>query len=294
MNRSELESRINDYLLEEKLDEKAPSTMKHYKHVITLFVNSLENEEVTKKDLMQFKDMLMQKYKPKTVSNYIVIVNKFIKYIEISEDEGEDEFDFNKLKKYYSKKTLKNIKLQQESSLEEVLEPDELKRMLRMAKKKDYEMYLIMKILAYTGIRIAELKYITVENLYSNYISVKNKGKIRNIILRQDLRKELLDYCNSKGIESGYVFKGRKEGTMIHHTTTYKRLKKIAGMCRGIDLNKIHPHSFRHLFSIKFLEEGGTLSELADILGHGSIETTRIYVRTTDKMKRKRLEKMKY
>ena len=292
MKKSEIKEKVKDYLLEEELDEKSHKTLLHYEHVISMFIDSLKNEEVTKNDLMLFKKELMNKYKPKTVSNYIVVVNKFIKYLEITSE--DDEFDFKKLKKYYSKQTLKNIKIQQQASLEEVLEPEDLKRMLRMAKKKDYEMYLVMKILSYTGIRIAELKVFTVENIESNYIEVRNKGKIRNVILRNDLKKELKEYCKENNIESGFIFKGRKQGTMIHHTTVYNRLKKIAGMCRGIKIEKVHPHSFRHLFAIKFIEEGGSISELADILGHTSIQTTMIYTRTTDKMKRKRLEKMKY
>ena len=292
MKKSEIEGKIKDYLLEEELDEKSSNTLKHYEHVITMFVNSLKNEDVSKADLMQFKKYLIENFKPKTVSNYIVIVNKFIKYLEMTSK--DEDFDFDRLKKYYSKQTLKNIKIQQVASLEEVLEPEDLKRMLRMSKKKDYEMYLIMRIFSFTGIRAEELKAFTVENLESNYIQVTNKGKVRNIILRNDLKKELKDYCKQRNIKDGYIFKGKKPGTMLHHTTIYKRLKKVAGMCRGIKIDKVHPHSFRHLFAVKFIEEGGSLSDLADILGHNNINTTMIYTRTTDKMKKKRLEKMKY
>lgn len=292
MKKSELLEKIEPYLLEEKFDEKAKKTMQQYRRVVTMFVNSLENEEVTKADLMKFKGQLIDKYKPRTVSNYIVIINKFIKYIEITGI--DDDFDFNKLKKFYSKSTLKNIKLQQKASLEEVLEPEELKRMLRMAKKKDYEMYLIMRIFSSTGIRAGELKFFTVENIASNYIEVRNKGKIREIILTNNLKKELSNYCENNRIVSGYIFRGRKNNTMLHHTTIYNRLKKIAGMCRGIKIDKVHPHSFRHLFAIKFLSDGNDIAELADIMGHSSIDTTRIYTRTTAKMKRKKLEKMKY
>lgn len=292
MKKDEMLKAIKPYLLEEKLDEKAERTQKHYERVITMFVNSLKNEEITKTDLLEFKSYLVDNYKPKTVSNYIVIVNKFIKYLEMTSK--DEEFDFEKLKKYYSKKTLKNIKVQQKASLDEVLEPEDLKRMLRMAKKKDYEMYLIMKIFAFTGIRAGELKFFTVENIASNYIEVRNKGKIREIILRQDLRKELLTYCKDNNIASGYIFRGKKDGTMLHQTTVYNRLKKVAGMCRGVKIDKVHPHSFRHLFAVKFMEEVGDISELKDILGHSSIDTTSIYTRTTAKMKKKKLEKMKY
>ena len=295
MKRKDLEEHIEEYLLEEQEDEKAKNTLIHYRHIINMFVSSLPDDEITKVDFMRFKEIMLEKYKPKTVSNYITIVNKFIKYVEMSMDESIQDFDFNRMKKYYSKQTLKNIKIQQEASLKEVLEPIDLKRMLRMAKKlEEWDLYYIMKVIAYTGVRAEELKIFTVENLESNYIKVKNKAKIRNVIVPQDLRRDLLKYCKNAGITTGYIFPGKKSGTMLHSTTIYKRLKKLAGQCRGVKKSKVHAHSFRHLFAIKYMEEYGNISELADILGHSSIETTRIYTRTTDKMKRERMERMKY
>lgn len=291
MRKLDIERAIKPYLLEEKADEKSVNTLKHYEHVISLFVDSLKYDEVSKFDIINFKSLLVEKYSPKTVNNYIIIINKFIKYIEFVD---KDDFEFYKLRNYRGVNTLKNIKLQKKSSLENVLEPEDLKRMLRVAKKYDYEMYLVMRIFAFTGIRAEELKFFTVEAIKSNYIQVTNKGKIRDIILVNALKNELQKYCESNHIESGFVFRGKKEGTMLHKTTVYKRLKKVAGRCRGIDLEKVHPHSFRHLFAVKFIQDGGDISELADILGHGSIETTRIYTRTTNKMKKKRLEKMRY
>ncbi len=293
MRKETFESKISSFLLEEKLNEKSQKTLEHYEYVVRMFVDSIGEGEVTKENIMFFKSELMEKYKPKTISNYITIVNKFIKYVEIMESNGE--YDLDDLKKHKSKMTLKNIKVQQKASLEEVLEPEEFKRMLRIAKKNnEITMYLIMKVFAYTGIRVEELKKFTAEALKTNYIEVNNKGKIRNIILRQDLRKELIEYCENNGIKEGYIFPGRNPGTMLHQTTIWKRMKKIAGMCRGIKKSKVHAHSFRHLFAIKFMSEGGDIGELADILGHASVDTTRIYTRTTDYMKRKRLEKMKY
>ncbi len=292
MKKSLMKVRIKDFILEEMEDEKASRTSSHYERILNLFVDSLQNENVTKADLIEFKRHMLEKYKPRTVNNYIVIINKFIKYYEII-DKGE-EFNFKKLKKFYSSNTLKIIKIQDESSLKEIVEPEDLKRMLKMAKKKDYEIYLIIKIISLTGIRVNELKEFTYENIQKNYIVVRNKGKVRNIILTNDLQKKLIDFCKKEKIESGFIFRGKNENTMISYTTIYRRLKKIAGMCRGIKLDKIHPHSFRHLFAIKYLEIGGTITELADILGHKSVNTTMIYTRTTDKMKKKKLEQMKY
>lgn len=292
MEKQDLKDSLEEYLIEEKEDEKAENTLIHYRHVLEELIKALPEGEIKKADLIAYKDTLIEKYKPRTVNNYIVVINRYLKYMEIKEDA---DFSMYKLKKYYSKNALKNIKIQNEASLTEVLEPTDLKRMLRMAKKLgEMDMYYLMKVIAYTGIRAEELKVFTVENLKSNYIKVSNKGKTRNVIVRQDLRRDLLKYCKRQGIEMGYIFKGKKQGTMIHATTVYKRLKKIAGKCKGIKLSKIHAHSFRHLFAIQFINEGGDISELADILGHSSIQTTRIYTRTTDSMKKKRLEKMKY
>lgn len=293
MNKRNFLALQEQFLLEEKFNEKAGKTLLHYKHVVDTFIDFLpDGREITKKDIIDYKNELLTKYKPSTISNYITIANKYIKYVEIIEKLGE--FDLEEFKKHKSKLTVKNIKVQQKSSLDEVLEPEEFKRMLRIAKKnKQMDMYYIMKIIAYTGIRINELNYFTFESIQSNYIEVRNKGKIRKIILRNDLKKELTNYCKENNI-SGLIFEGNKKGKLMHQATIWKRLRKIAGLCRGIKLEKVHAHSFRHLFAMKFIAEGGNIAELADILGHASVDTTRIYVRSTDYQKRKRLEKMRY
>lgn len=291
MLKSEYREALYEYLDLERDDEKSKHTLMHYEHVLREFINFMPNE-FNKSDIIRYKQILLEKYKPKTVNNYIVIINKYIKFMEIKDDPG---FSMLSLKKYYSKNCLKNIHIQVKASIDDVLEPIEFKRLLRIAKKTgQMDIYYIMKIFGYTGIRAEELKYFTVESLNSNYILVSNKGKIRNVILRQDLRKELKKYCRSMGIKSGYLFPGKKEGTVIHPSTVYKRMKRIGGKCRGISLKKIHPHSFRHLFAVNFINEGGSLSELMDILGHSSIQTTTIYTRTTDAMKRKKIERMRY
>ncbi len=176
---------------------------------------------------------------------------------------------------------MKPVKIQKEIYLDEVLEPSDLKRLLRKAKEKNMmDLYFIMKIYAYTGIRESELKYFTVENLENNVLMISNKGKVRKVIVRNDLMRELRRYAKKNKIESGTLFPG-KNGKMLHRTTITRRMKKLAGQCRGINLNKIHPHSFRHLFAIQFLKCGGTLNELQAQLGHSSLNTTSIYTATT-------------
>lgn len=285
MNKQFLIDRVDDFIAFETENEKAKNTLTHYRQVVELFVNSFEVDDICKLDVIDFKRMLEESYAPATVKNYIAIVNRFIKYCELVE-QGVDP-DRN-VRTYYSKMTVKNIKIQQVASLDEVIEPSEFKRMCRMAKQcGQMDMYLIMKIFAYTGIRVSELKYFTVKNVKENYITIKNKGKIRDVILRDDLKREILRYCRSEKITEGMIFN-------LTYKQIYFRLKKIAGKCRGIKKSKIHPHAFRHMFAINFLDAGGQLTELMDILGHNSIQTTSLYTRTTNKAKKTMLENMKY
>lgn len=292
MIRKDWISNVERFISEEKEDEKASSTIKHYRHVLTEFTQSLPDKDITKPDLIEYKQTLINRFKPSTVNNYLIIINKYIRYLEIMDD---PDYSKRKLKKHESKNVLRLMKVQVKASIDDVLEPVDFKRMLRMAKKLgQMDIYYIMKIFAYTGIRAEELKVFTVENIQKNYIQVSNKGKTRNIILRSDLRRELLHYAKDSGIESGTIFPGKIPGKMLNPSTIYKRLKKLGGKCRGINLNKIHPHSFRHLFAIQFISEGGELSELSDILGHSNIQTTTIYTRTSDATKKKHLEALKY
>lgn len=283
---------VERFILEETEDEKALRTIKHYRHVLTEFTQSLPDKEIEKADLIKYKNTLINQFEPSTVNNYLIIINKYIRFLEIMDD---PDYSKRKLKKHDSNNVLRLMKVQVKASIDDVLEPVDFKRMIRMAKRiGQMDIYYIMKIFAYTGIRAEELKVFTVENIQQNYIQVSNKGKTRNIILRSDLRRELLHYAKDSGIESGTIFPGKIPGKMLNPSTIYKRLKKLGGKCRGINLNKIHPHSFRHLFAIQFISEGGELSELADILGHSNIQTTTIYTRTSDATKKKHLEALKY
>ena len=285
MNKEFLVSKVDDFIAFETENEKSKNSLVHYRQVVELFVNSFEVDDICKLDIIDFKKNLEEEYAPATVKNYITIANRFIKYCELVEkDLDPDEL----LRTHHSKMTLKNIKIQQAASLDDVIEPSDFKRMCRMAKQcHRMDIYLIMKIFAYTGIRVSELSYFTVENVKANYITVKNKGKIRDVILRNDLKREILKYCRTEKIKSGKIF-------FLTYKQIYYQLKKIAGKCRGISLDKIHPHAFRHMFAINYLDVGGQVTDLMDILGHNSIQTTSLYTRTTNKAKKNMLESMKY
>lgn len=283
MNKKQMLKKQEQFMLWEKIEKEAsPATMTQYNRVTKTFVEALpEDAAFDKMIVIKYKATLLQRFAPSTVQNYLTILNKFIKFC--SEPGQEDVF------------TVKNIKIQQRSSLEDVIEPDEFKRILRQAKRMGKDnYYLIMKIFAQTGIRISELSLFTYENVKNKKLTVISKGKIRNVPLRSDLRREILNYCKDHGITSGIIFRGRDPTKQLNDKTIWNNMRKIAGQARGINISKIHAHSFRHLFAIQYMAQFGDIAELADILGHSSIETTRIYTRTTDKQKKNKVEKMKF
>ena len=279
MDKIYLQEKLNDFIDEQRLDEKAHKTLIDYKNAINKLIDFSPNEEfeLNKDFVMKFKDYLVnQKYAIKSRNKYIIIINKFLKYLG------------------YSNCTVRKFKEQQKSSLDEVIEIQEHKRMLRWAKKLNMmDMYFIIEVFANSGARVDELKYFTVESIESNYIKgAFNKGKERTLILTNQLRRDLKHYCKSNKITSGYIFISPKiKNKMLNNSTIWRRLKKIA-RCAKINPNKIHPHAWRHLFAKKCKEIGIDLDELADILGHSNINTTALYTKTSNKEKKEKLEKL--
>ena len=280
MNKTDLKERLPDFIIEQSENEKSHNTVKKYKHNIELFIEWMPDDtDIDKTILIDFKRHLLDDlhYKTNTINNYIVTINKFLYWC------GIDNCKVKQLRKQHT------------ASNSEILSLADFKRLLRFARRIGQEdTYLIMKILAMTGIRIEELSFFTVENVKTNYIPVRNKGKERSIILRQDLAREIRQYCRNNGIKEGQIFYCQTKGKMMAKSTIWRRMKKIAGVAK-VRKNKVHAHSFRHLFAKMFLEEyNGSIAELADILGHSSIETTRIYAKTTDEEKRRKLERIKF
>lgn len=280
MKKDELKERLQQFVLEQLEDEKSNNTLKKYQRNIESFIDWLPDDaEIDKTIVIEFKRYLLEEkhFRTNTINNYIISVNKFLYWCGIEDCK------------------VKQLRKQHAASNSEILSLSDYKRLLRFAKRMNQEdTYLIMKILAMTGIRIEELSFFTVENMKSNYIHVRNKGKERSIIIRQDLAREIRQYCRNKGIKTGVIFYCKTKGKMMAKSTIWRRMQRIAGVAR-VGKNKVHAHSFRHLFAKMFLEEyNGSIAELADILGHNSLETTRIYAKTTDEEKRRKLERIKF
>jgi integrase len=280
VKKEELMPKLDEWILEQKYQEYEQSTLNQYRANTLKFIEWLpDGEEITKDTMLRYKQHLGEiAGSTNSINVWIVTVNKFLKWM------GHPEL------------TLKKIKMQAKQSNEEVLSVSDYKRLLRFAKRENkVQLYYIMKILAMTGIRVSELQYFQVENLKSNYISVFNKGKERTIIVRQDLMRELRKYCRENGIRHGYLFPSPEvKGKMVNTSTIWRQMKAVAGHAR-VKKSKVHAHSFRHLFAQVFLETySDNITELADILGHNSLDTTRLYTRTSDSQKRDKLERMKF
>jgi len=280
MKKSDIESRLDEWIMEQKLAEYAQNTLKAYETSAKRFIDWLpDGEDVTKDLMIKYKADLMAHYgSPKSINCHIIELNKFLKWLDLGD------------------LRLKKLKIQMKQSNEDVLSIADFKRLLRFAKRNnDHQLYMIMKILAMTGIRISELKYFTIENLQSNYIKVYNKKKFRTVIIRQDLMREIKHYARDYHIKSGYLFPSPiNKDRMINESTIWRHMKKTAGQAR-VKKDKVHAHSFRHLFAQIFLETyTDSVTELADLLGHESLETTRLYTRTSDAQKRAKLEKMDF
>ena len=254
--------------------ELSEQTCEVYLREAEHFLKYLNGRNVTKELALSYKkELVSQSFAPSTINLYVTAVNKYIKYIGC-----EDA-------------CIKTIRTHKKRSVENVINKSEYKELLAYARTSGREKYYyIMKTLALTGIRVSELRFITVETLKQGSALVYNKGKIREIYLPDKLIGELRQYCGKNDETEGTIFRG-KDGAPINRTTVYKMMAYMGDMV-GIEKEKVHPHSFRHFFAISYMERYGNLAELADILGHTNIETTRIYTASTVEEKRRRLNNL--
>lgn len=249
------------------------------KNTIEIYMRcALKYEEYKKKTEVSdyakaYLDSLCNQYKLGTVNLYIIATNKYINFL------GETQ----------NRMTL--VKVQHNTSLENVISLEDYKKLMNHALVTGREKYYyILFTLAYTGIRISELKYFRVDTINRGYINITNKRKNRDIYIPDILIDKLLHYCDKNDISEGVIFQGCN-GKAISREAVWMMLQKFANEL-GIPREKVHPHSFRHFFAKSYIKKYGDIAELADILGHSSLETTRIYTMTTTEEKRKKLNEL--
>lgn len=218
---------------------------------------------LNKKSLLLYKTYLIDTFKPKTVNLRIQALNKYLEF------EGK------------TKLRLKSVKVQQRTYLENVISNADyafLKN--RLKKEENKEWYFVVRFLAATGARVSELVQIKVEHVRIGYFDIYTKGgKIRRLFIPKTLRKEAEEWLKMSDRESGYLFLNRF-GERITTRGISQQLKNYAEKYR-LNTKVVYPHSFRHRFAKNFLEKFNDIALLADLMGHESIETTRIYLRRT-------------
>ncbi len=261
------------YLINE---EKAQATIDKYLHDVGEFKIWLGEQELCKSAVLAYKSHLCEYYyAPASVNAMLSSLNSFFSFMEW--------FDLR----------LKNLKIQKQifSSPEKELTKAEYERLLQAAKhRKNERLYLLMQTICSTGIRVSEVRYITVETVRRGMAEINCKGKRRQVFLPQKLCRILKSYCKEQKISSGPVFitKNRKPLDRSNIWSDMKKLCKTA----NVSEKKVFPHNLRHLFARTYYSLQKDIVRLADILGHSSVNTTRIYTRESGEIHCKQIQKL--
>ena len=255
----ESEKRFKQYLQEE---EKSTATVEKYLREVRQFAAWLNGREVCKRVVSEWKDgLVLQGYSPATVNGKLTALECFLKFC------GWEDC------------RVKHLKLQRrifrDSSRE--LTREEYERLICAALLPGQErLALLMETICATGIRVSEVRYITLQAVMQGRTEISLKGKIRTIMLPGKLCRTLQKYARKNKIASGEIFLTRS-GKSLSRKQIWAEMKAL---CRkaGVEETKVFPHNLRHLFARCFYRVTRDVAKLADVLGHSSIETTRIYL----------------
>lgn len=264
--------KFEQYLIEE---EKSTATLKKYMHDVIVFLNWAETSDIEKKTVLEYKENLTRKYAPASVNSVLSSLNSFFEFS-----------GFLNLK-------VKMLKIQKQifARREKELTKEEYVKLLDAAKSnKNERLYYLMQTICSSGIRVSELKFITVEAVKNRQSTIRCKGKMRVVILPKDLCRMLIRYCESRKIKSGPVFVTRT-GKPLDRSTIWKMMKSLCESA-GVSPDKVFPHNLRHLFARTYYSLQKDIVRLADILGHSSVETTRIYTMETGDIHRRQIQKL--
>ncbi|MBP3459986.1 MAG: tyrosine-type recombinase/integrase [Lachnospiraceae bacterium] len=235
------------------------NTIAIYVHGTELFQEYLGDSLLTREAVQEYVKELNIHYEKSTANLYSIALNQYFIW------SGREDCCI-KTRGNHRKKRVENV-----------LSKEEYKKMLEyLLFQGDEKYYVLFRTLAGTGIRISELKYVTIEAVSEGMAIVHNKGKTREVYIGKSLQKEIMRYCSMYGIVSGVVFLGNRK-TPITRGAVNQKLLRIAEKV-GVDRNKVHPHAFRHLFAKEYMKSYQNIAELSCVLGHENIETTMIYL----------------
>ena len=258
------------------LEEKSPATIQKYLRDVKRFYCFQPGESFTKEDVIRYKQWLLERYAVRSAVSMLVALNRFLCFI------GAEDC------------CVRPPRVQRQIFADEQKELSlaEYRKLLNTARERgQIRLYLVIQTLCATGIRVGELKDITLEAVQAGSAVVRNKGKTRVILLPRALCDSLLRYAESQGIYTGTIFVTRSGRPLDRSNiwTAMHRLCREAGVAEG----KGFPHNLRHLFARSFYEQEKDITHLSDILGHSSINTTRIYVASSGARHRAQLEALR-
>lgn len=258
-------------------EEKSKNTVEKYLRDVRAFAAYINGAKVTKEAVIAYKNKLFsENYAVRSINSMLSSLNSLFMFL------GWVDCKVKSI----------NIQRQIYCPEEKELTKAEYIRLVNAAKQKDNErLSLILQTICGTGIRISELQYITVESVKRGETAVSLKGKTRTVFIVRELQKKLLRYAAEQRIRSGCIFVTRS-GKPMSRTNIWREMKSLCAQA-GVNPQKVFPHNLRHLFARTFYGIEKDIAKLADILGHSSINTTRIYIISTGNEHRKRMENMR-
>ena len=255
---------LKRFVLSLKANEKSSATIEKYSRDIKTFLKYAKGKAVDKNLLLDYKEYLFKNYKTTSANSMIGAINSFLKFL--------DKFSL----------CIKQFRVQREAycSEEKELTKSEYFRLVNTAKSKNNkQLALIIQTICSTGIRVSELKFITVESVYKGEAIVRLKGKIRKIFILPELKSKLISFIKENKIEKGVVFVSKNKKP-ISRNAVWRKMKELCNQA-NVPKSKVFPHNLRHLFARTFYNIDKDIAKLADILGHSNVNTTRIYIMTS-------------
>ena len=261
------------YLMNE---EKSAATVEKYMRDLRFFADFVGDGDITKQNVLKYKSDLGSRYAVSSANSMLAALNTFLRFC------GWQDLCVKRFK----------IQRQLYCPEEKELTRAEYVRLLNAASAaRNERLNLVIQTICGTGIRVSELQYITVEALQKGEATVNCKGKNRRVFIVRELRKKLSDYVRRHKIKSGSVFVTRN-GKPISRNNIWREMKALCTQAQ-VPPSKVFPHNLRHLFARTFYGIEKDIAKLADVLGHASINTTRIYIVTTGEEHKRKMENMR-
>lgn len=271
-----IESTIKEFETSLVNEEKAEATVKKYIYDITMFAKWLDGRVIDKSVICIYKKYLCNHYAPASVNSMLSSINSYFVY------------------KGWHECKVKTLKIQKQLFInrnKELTKAEYIKLLNSAQQNKNQRLFLLMQTICSTGIRVSELKHITVEAVKRKQATINCKGKTRIVFLTQQLCVMLKKYIKQQNIKNGSIFITRN-GKPLNRSNIWSDMKKLC-ICAGVLNTKVYPHNLRHLFARTYYSQEKDIVRLADVLGHSNINTTRIYTLENGDTHRKQLKKLR-